>query len=731
MREGSAWNRWGVAMARHRGSVLLAWAVVLVICAALYPTLKGALSAPDYSVDNSQSLQVEQLLEHGLRKAGSEQDVLVFYSSKHRVTDRAYRSAVRRILRAASSQPGVVGVLGPYGHGARADISADRRAAVAQVALGGDARERFKDAALLQTAVARADGDGVQAWLAGFSSFGKDIAQVETVDAERAEAIGIPVALGILLVALGSLGAAVIPLLSAAASMLLSYGVISLLARVFNFDVFLLTIVTMIGVGIGIDYSLFVVSRFREELARRPPMPRAERRRIADAVGASVASSGRTIMYSGIIVGLSLTSLLVVPAAIYREFVMGALVTVICTVGVGLTLLPAMLAQFASRIDVGSLPARLQPAEVRADIAEGEGGWARWALAVMRRPVTVACVLFVVLIASMAPILGLRYGLDIAFKSISQTPSGKGAAVLAHSFAPGMVGPIDVVVTGSGAPESRASVRSARRGAHLLAAKLRHDRRVAGLALSTYAGRVLLTVTPSVSVDSPAAYALVKYIRTSSTRGSTVLVGGWTALAVDASDTVNGKLPEVLAITLGLALMFLLIVFRSVVLPIKAVLMNLLATGATLGLVVLIFQEGHGESLLGFTSPGFIQSFLPMFMFVMLFGLSMDYEVFLIRRMQETWEKTADNRLAVASGVEHTARPISAAAAIMVAVFGSFLTANILELKQFGFALAAAVAIDATLIRLALVPALMCLFGDRNWWLPAGLGRLLPRLDLD
>ncbi|MGA9875086.1 MAG: MMPL family transporter [Solirubrobacteraceae bacterium] len=725
-------------MARHRRFVLLGWMLALIVCAALYPSLKGVLSAPDYSVDNSQSLKVERLLEQGLRGAGSEQDALVFYSRDHRATDPAYRAAVARVLRAARSQAGVVGVVGPYGgHGTRAVISSDRRAAVAQVALAGNARERFTNAALLQTAVGRADSDGVRAWLTGFSSYSKDIAQVETVDASRAEGIGIPVALVVLLLALGALAAAVVPLLTAGASLLLCYGVISILARIFDFDVFLLTIVTMIGLGIGIDYSLFVVSRFREELARRPLAPRAERRRIAEAVGASVASSGRTIAYSGIVVGLSLTSLLVVPAAVYREFVMGTLVTVICTVGAALTLLPAMLAQFGSRINAGSLPARLQPSEVRADVAKGEGGWARWALAVMRRPIVVACLISALLIVAMIPVLGLKYGIDVPFKSISQTPSGQGAAVLSHSFPPGLSGPIEVVVSGSGVPGSHASLTAARQGARLLVARLRHDRRVAGLALSSYAGRVLLMVTPAVSVDSPAAYALVRDIRAvpmprvDGRAGSAVLVGGWTALSVDASNIVTGRLPYVLAITFALALMFLLIVFRSVVLPVKAILMNMLATGATLGLVALIFQDGHGESLLGFTSPGFVQSYLPMVMFVMLFGLSMDYEVFLIRRMQETWQATGDNRLAVASGVEHTARPISAAAAIMVAVFGSFMTANILELKQIGFALAAAVAIDATLIRLALVPALMCLLGSRNWWLPSGLERVLPRLDLD
>jgi RND superfamily putative drug exporter len=726
-------------MARHRRAVLFAWVIALAVCTVLYPTLKEVLSAPDYAVDNSQSSQVEHLLERSFRGAGSEQDALVFYSRELRATDTAYRAVVARVLRTTRSQAGVTSVLGPYGRrGVRPVISRDRRAAVGQVALAGDARTRFKDAARLQKAIAGASGGGVQAWLTGFSSFGKDLAQVETLDAERAEAIGVPVALVILLVALGALGAATIPLLLAGASLLLTYGLIALLGRLLNFDVFLLTIVTMIGVGIGIDYSLFIVSRFREELARRPPTRRGERRRIADAVGASMATSGRTIMYSGVIVGLSLTSLVVVPAAVCREFVIGTLVTVVCTVGAALTLLPAMLAQLGSRINAGALPARLQPSEVRPDVAEGEGGWARWALAVMRRPIVVAGLLSILLIASMAPMLGMRYGINVAFDSISGTPSGRGAQVLAHSFSPGMVGPIDVVVTGRGPNgSSRSNLAAARRRARSLVAGLRHDRRVAGLTLTPYANGVLLTVTPSVSVDSPAAYALVRRIRTVPAQGahargsSSVLVGGWTAQAVDASSATTGKLPEVLAITLGLALLFLLVVFRSVVLPIKAILMNLLATGATLGLAILIFQDGHGESLLGFTSPGFIQAYLPMFLFVLLFGLSMDYEVFLIRRMQETWHETADNRLAVASGVEHTARPISAAAAIMVAVFGSFLTANILELKQFGFALAGAVAIDATLIRLALVPALMCLFGDRNWWLPSSLARVLPRVELD
>jgi putative drug exporter of the RND superfamily len=270
-----------------------------------------------------------------------------------------------------------------------------------------------------------------------------------------------------------------------------------------------------------------------------------------------------------------------------------------------------------------------------------------------------------------------------------------------------------------------------------LATELRRDRRVASVSRQSYRSGVLLTVVPAVPVDSTATQALVRRVRVDlapkvdAREGTTTLAGGWPAQSADSASETTAKLPFVLAITLGLALIFLLVVFRSIVLPLKAVAMNLLATGATLGLVVLVFQDGHGEHLLGFSSPGFIQAYLPLCMFVILFGLSMDYEIFLIRRMQEEWRATGDNRLSVASGVEHTARPISAAAAIMVAVFGSSLVARVLELKEFGFALAMAIAIDATLIRLVLVPALMCLLDARNWWLPDRLARVLPRLELD
>jgi RND superfamily putative drug exporter len=737
-------------MARHRGVVLLAWVIVLSGCAALYPSLKGELSEPSYQVEGSQSSQVEGVLDSaGFHGAGTEQEAIVFFSREHRAGDPAYRKVVARVLRVARSDAGVENVVDPYRpHGALPQISADGHAVVAQLGLGGSARERFKRAGDLQSAIARANGAGVQAWLTGFSALSKDIAQTETADSELGEAIGLPLAFVILAVALGAIGAAIVPLLLAGSGVLLTFGVVALLGRALNFDIFLLTIVTLIGVGIGIDYSLFVVSRFREELARLPENPRRERRRVAQAIGVAVATSGRTILYSGVTVALSLTSLLVVRAPLFREFVIGTSAVVVCTLAAALTLLPATLAQLGPRINAGLLPQRLRPADARPGAPGGEGGWARWARVMMRRPVIVSAGALLLLLIAMAPVFGLRSGIAIDIPALSETPSGRGAQILAHSFSAGMMAPLEVVVTDR-VGEQRSALLDARAhradrrssgaslAARTLATELRGDRRVAGTALHAYRSGVLLIVVPAVPIDSTAAELLVRRIRVDlapaagARDGAVILVGGWPAQSVDISTETTGKLPLVLAITLGIALIFLLIVFRSIVLPLKAVAMNLLATGAALGLVVFVFQDGHGEDMLGFSSPGFIQAFLPLCMFVLLFGLSMDYEIFLIRRMQETWRETADNRRSVASGVEHTARPISAAAAIMVAVFGSIVTAQVLELKEFGFALAIAIALDATLIRLVLVPALMCLLDARNWWLPDRLARILPRLEID
>jgi RND superfamily putative drug exporter len=727
--------RWGVAIARRRRLVLLAGVVVLVCSVLLYPRLEAALNAPEYGVKGTDSSRVEQLLERRFPGIGSEDDGLVFYSAHHLASDAAFHAVVASVLAVAARQAGVRTVLGPYDPNAVGQISSDEHAAVAAVTLGGSTHQRFTRARTMQLAVGREARDGIDVWLTGFSPIARDLSDVERTDTERAEAIGVPVALVILLFALGTAVAAMAPLLMAGAGLVLTYGVLALLTGLFHFDNLLLAVVTMIGVGIGIDYGLFIVSRFREELARSAAAPDGgERDRVAAAVGTALATSGRTILFSGAIVALALASLLVVDSPIFREVAVGSVVVVACMLLVAMTLLPALLAQLGAGINRGALPARLHPADSRPQAGQARGGWAKWALLMMRRPIPAAIVAAGILILAAIPVTGLRYGINLGVLSVSSTPSGKGESVLARSFSPGAVAPIQIVVSG-GAVGTHA--RSAVAGAATLTNELEGDRHVTGVAERRSGYGVLLTVVSSARIDSPTTVALVRHIRTAlvppiqAHGGPTVLVGGATAITVDFSAQMRSSLPLVVGLILGMSLLFLLVAFRSIVLPFKAVLMNLLVTCAALGLVVLIFQQGHGERLLGFTSTGFIQAYVPLGMFALLFGLSMDYEIFLIRRVREEWRRTHDNRLAVATGIEHTARPISAAAAIMVVVFASFLSANLLELKQIGFALAAAIALDASLVRLILVPATMRLLGSRNWWLPAPLERALPEVELD
>lgn len=722
--------RLGVAVAHRRRAVLAVWALVLTSCVVLYPSLQRALGPPSYAVEGSESQNVEKLLEHRFAIAGSEDDALVFSSSRHLAGDHTYRSVIAAAVGVARRQGGIRGVLGPYDPKAVGQISSSEHVAVAVVALNGNVRQRYDHARLLQQAVRRTAREGVQVWLTGYSPVAVDLASLSTTDVERAELIGLPLAFLVLLVALDALVAAAISLLLAGTGLLLTYGLLAVLATAVPFDAFVMSIVTMIGIGLGIDYALFTISRFREELADKDPQHGTEADRVADAVGTALATTGRTVIFSGAIVAISLASLIVVKGPFFREIAIGAVAVVFCMLTVVLVLLPAALAGLGPKINNGGLPARLRPTKRRLNHGGGASG--RWARAMMRRPLLAAGIALAMLLAAAAPLLGVQYGLNIGVFSLSSSPSGKGETVLARYFSPGAVAPIQVIVAErSGLPLTNSALVAA----HKMAQTLGRDPRVSGIAEHPDNGGLLMTVVPSEAIDTPAATAVVSYIRHDlgppirARQHVMVLVGGATAFDTDLTAEMRAKFPVVLALILGLSLLCLLLVFRSIAIPITAVVMNLFSTGAAIGLVVLIFQDGHGEHLLGFTSPGFIQAYMPLLVFALLFGFSMDYEVFLVRRMQEQWRKTHSNRAAIVSGVEHTARPIVAAAAIMVAVFGSFATADFLEIKQLGLALAIAIAIDATLVRLVLVPAVMCMLGAWNWWCPARLERMLRSVD--
>ncbi|MET9390525.1 efflux RND transporter permease subunit [Streptomyces sp. NPDC006624] len=754
-------------MARRRWWVLSFWGVVFVASGLAYPHLISSLAASDYSVTGSDSQRVTQLLEEDFPAAGAEQDVIVFDSDTLTIKDEEYVRVVDRVVRAVRDEPGVASVLGPTDPGMQ-NVLSSGSAAVASLGLAGDDRQRGDRAADLQDVVRDAsEGSPVRAYLTGYSPTANDLTEVENSDVERAESIGIPIAFLVLLLALAALVASFVPLITAVVSLTATFGVLAVLTTVTVFDAFLLSIVTMIGVGIAIDYSLFVLFRFREELARVRGEGRPDA--VAHSVGRAMATSGRTIAYSGVIVAISLCSLFVVDSPMFHGIALGSVLVVVCTLLVAWTMLPALLAALGERVNRGALPRRMQPREDVAQDSGRPGGWERWARTVLARP-WIALPAVAVLILFTLPTAGIKLGIDLGISAIYDKPSGKGAAILAEKFSAGALSPVQILASHEGSgPLDADDLKTI----DTFTTTLEKDPRVAGVysvatLLRQTTGTVspealrqaeqdpavkpildqtvnvggggdhtVVTVVPKVPVDSSAATELVEDLRDDVIPGLTaragprMLVGGETAQFVDLSDETLGKLPVVMAMVLTLSFFYLLVVFRSLLLPLKAVLLNLLATFAAFGITTWVFQKGHLEGLLDFTSVGFIQVYLPIMVFALLFGLSMDYEVFLIGRMREEYLRTGDNDEAVAKGLAHTARPIAAAAVIMTAVFGCFLVADVLELKEFGLALAAAVLLDATLVRLLLVPAFMKVAGRANWWLPPFLDRHLPHTRLD
>lgn len=758
--------RWGTWIALRRWWVLGAWLVIFVLAALAYPHLNKNLSAPDYSVTGSDSQEVVNIIGRDFTAAGAEQDIIVFNSDKLVVTDPEYQDAVNKAISAVQGQPGVVALVSPYDPVAQGQISADQHAAFATLGLNGDDRERAERSADMEKKVESAVGSApVEAYLTGYSQSANDLTEVENADVERAESIGVPIALIVLILALGAAIAGLIPLFTALMNLTFTFGLLSLLIFIRPIDSFLLSIVTMLGVGISIDYSLFILTRFREELARAREDGTAEP--VTTAVGIAMRTSGRTIIFSGTIVMISILSLLVVRSPLFTGMAIGAVIVVTCTIFTAWTMLPALLAVLGDRVNRLALPKRIQP---NYDVeASKVNGWARWARTVIRHP-WLAIPGLVLLIVFALPTFGMKLGIDLGLSAISDTSTGKAETILTDKFTPGLLSPVQILVSHEGSGELSAGDLTAIEN---LTNSLTSDNRVAvAYSISTVleqtmgevstqaldtletipqaestlaqivnvdngSNRTIITVVTKAPIDSMDATNLVRDIREKmvpsyAPSGSPeVLVGGATAQFEDLGVETISKLPYVMLIVLTVSFLYLLVIFRSVLIPVKAVLMNLLATLAAFGLTTWVFVNGHLEGLFGFTSVGFVQTFLPVMVFAFLFGLSMDYEVFLVGRMQEEWLKTHDNDEAVVVGVAHTARTITAAAAIMAAVFGCFLVADVLELKEFGFALAVAVILDATIVRLLLVPAIMKLAGGKaNWWIPKFLDKILPQINV-
>ncbi len=694
-------DRWGRWVHRRRRWVLAAAGALLVFAGVWGTGVFGALSTSGgFETPGSESAEAARIAEQALGRDAA--DVVILYQGGTGVDDPSYRASVERSL--AALPPGkVAGAATYWTTGAPQFVSEDRTSTYAVLELAG-ADEAARDASYQAVKDELDDvGGGLTAKVGGPVATAAAINDRVASDIPRAEAIAMPVLLVLLVLIFGGLVAASLPLLVGGIAILGSFTALHALARLTDVSIFAVNISTFLGLGLAIDYGLFMVSRFREELRR-------DGTSIEDALAATMTTAGRTVAVSGVTVAVSLSGLLLFDQNFLVSMGYGGIATVFVCMAGALTVLPALLSVLGPKVDALSLRRRRRPSR---------GWWGRLARSVMRRPVVYAVATVALLAALGGPFLRINWGgVDAA-----ALPEGTGARTVAEAmetrFPHNATDPINAVVTGT---SDRASIDAF--GDRLAA--------LPGAAGATVTGANAETTRFAVRYDadpySDAARDLVQRIRgVPPPAGAQVRVGGSTADVVDELAGLAGALPWLALLVGGATFVLLFLAFGSVVLPLKAIAMNLLSLSATFGLVVLVFQEGHLSGLLDFTAIGAIAPAMPILMLVLLFGISMDYEVFLLSRVREEYDLTGSNVAAVAAGVQRTGSIITSAALLFIVVIGAFATSGITFIKMVGVGMAVAILMDATVVRALLVPAMMRLMGRVNWWAPGPLARLYRR----
>ncbi|HEY6892281.1 MAG TPA: MMPL family transporter [Solirubrobacter sp.] len=549
--------------------------------------------------------------------------------------------------------------------------------------------------------------------LVGQGALWAGMQELSKQDLEQAEFIGLPIVLIVLLVVFGSLAAAALPLALGVVSVMLTGAVVYFLSRSTEMSIFVTNMASMLGIGVAVDYSLFILARYREEL--KAGLSHAAARETA------MRTSGMAVVFSGVTVIVALSGLFLIDAKVVRSMAIGAIVVVAIAVLAAVTLLPALIAVLGRRVsEPGKIVGKLRR---KRAAKTGPGFWERWTSTLMKRPLpfAIGATLLMLLIASPALSLKLDNAAIAQFPKDFETRVGFDLATKVTG--PGALGPIQYVVTGA-SPAELAQI----------GATLKQQRDVAQVShpLSSEDGRkTLFTIVPAQAPESAATYALVDRLRDAPLpAGATAAVGGAAAQNQDFSALVNGSLWKVAVFVMVLSFIVLLLVLRSVALPIKAVAMNVLSVAAAYGVLVMVFQWGWFDWT-GFDHLGYVQAITPALLLAIVFGLSMDYEVFMLSRIKERYHATGDNRLAVSQGLAASAKTISSAALIMVAVFAIFAGTGVPQIKEIGVGLAVAIFLDATIVRLILVPTTMELMGDLNWWLPKWLDRILPDMDFE
>lgn len=707
---------------RHRLVAVLIWLLAFGGTAAA-AVGAGTAFSNDYEVPGTESAKAHALLREGFHGQGGDTDTIVWRAPDGQsVRTPAVRERMTRALDSIAGLPGVGSVAGPYGPGpdSGARISPDGRTAYAVVTFDRPADSVPKDEAKAVVDAARnptTQADGLQVELGG-----RAIGLTEAPTAHLAEVIGVAIAAVVLFLAFGSLAASLLPIATALVSVGTAYFGITLLGHVMPVADFAPMLGTLVGLGVGIDYALFIVTRHRKGLKRGLP--------VAEAAESAVATTGRAVVFAGATVCIALLGMLVLRLNFLNGVAIAASLTVVLTVAASVTLLPALLSYIGMRALSRRERRKLAAEGPQPDVVTGFA--ARWSAFVERHPKLLGLVATAVMVVLALPTLFLHLGTSDQGNNPAASTTRKAYDLLADGFGPGVNGPLTVVARLGGAGD-RVAVEA-------LTESLRTTRGVAaaGPAVFNRSGdTAVVTVVPDSSPQSRATSELVDRLRedviprAGHETSLQVHVGGVTAGYDDFAEVIVGKLPLFVGVVIALGCVLLLLAFRSIGIPLKAAAMNVAAVASSFGVVVAIFQWGWGSEPLGLGSAGPIEPFLPVIMVSVLFGLSMDYQVFLVSRMYEEWLETGDNRRAVRVGLAETSRVINSAAVIMISVFLAFVLSGDRIIAMFGIALAAAVALDAFVLRTLLVPALMHLLGGANWWLPAWLDRRLPKISIE
>ncbi len=734
--------RWSTT---HRKYVVIGWLLLLIGVNAFAHSI-GTSYSNNFNLPNSDAQRALDLLQRSFPAQSGDRDTIVFQTSSGTVRDPAVRARMSSTLAAVARLPHVTEVISPYAAstGGR-QISPDQRIAFATVVFDETASSLPGSAAKRVISVASAaQRPGLQVDLGG-----EAIEGTEQSGFGLSTAVGLMAAIVVLLLTFGSVVAMGLPIVTALFGLGTGLGAIALFTHVVDTPDFSSELAAMIGLGVGIDYALFILTRFREAYATPGPTFHD----VHESVVRSIDTAGRAVLFAGCTVVIALLGMMLLGVTFLYGVAISASMGVLLVMLASLTLLPALLTLAGARVAVGGRRARAR-AKAAASEAAGEGtltgsstGWMRWSAFIHRHPATIAAVSGLIMILIAAPAAALRLGSSDAANDPASQTTHRAYEMLAEGFGQGFNGPLTIAVR---IPEP--NPRAGEAGAKLAArppdagsslAELRAAIAATPGVQSVLAPRVNPTGTAATitayPTSSPQAYAtseLVSRLRSSvvpaieARTGLGVYVGGVTAGAVDFASTLSEKLPLFIGVVVLVSALLLLVVFRSLLVPLQAAVMNLLSIGASLGVIVAIFQWGWLGGLLG-VQQGPIESFLPVMLFAIVFGLSMDYEVFLISRIHERWAHTKDNSRAVAEGLALTGRVVTAAATIMVLVFLSFMLGEDRIIKEFGLALASAVFLDALVVRCLLLPATLHLLGENTWWIPGWLDRVLPRLNVE